>query len=86
MNGRYATQLRGRGKGRERKPPGNRVSAGRVLSRRLRRIIDQICGELSRLNHAGLARTTLRPRSRRECARLVKAALADRYCDHNRCC
>jgi hypothetical protein len=52
----------------------------------LGRIIMELMGELRRLNHAGFGPTMLRSRSRRESARLIKAALAERYREHNRCC
>jgi hypothetical protein len=52
----------------------------------LGRIIRELMGELRRLNHAGVAPAMLRTRSRRESARLIKAALTERYREHNRCC
>jgi hypothetical protein len=42
--------------------------------------------ELVRLNRAGVSPALMRNRTRRERARLVKAALLESYQTHHRCC
>jgi hypothetical protein len=64
---------------------GALISNGTILAN-IRRIVAELVDEMRRLNHAGVAPAMLRSRSRRESARLIKAALAERYRDHNRCC
>jgi len=65
--------------------PGARIVRLTLLAN-ASRIFTEIMRELRRLNHVGVAPPLLQSRSRRESARLIKAALAERYYDHNRCC
>jgi hypothetical protein len=57
-----------------------------LLLRQISEMLSDIRAEIRRINHAGIAPATLENRSRRECARMIKAALAERYHEHNRCC
>lgn len=54
--------------------------------RRTGEIAGAFTREIVRLNHACVAPTLMRNRTRRERARLVKAALLERYQTHHRCC
>jgi hypothetical protein len=49
-------------------------------------IVEVLRRELARLNHAGVSPALMRNRTRRERARLVKAALLERYQTYQRCC
>jgi hypothetical protein len=53
---------------------------------RIRETIGSFTRELVRLNHAGVSPALMRNRTRRERARLVKAALLESYQTHHRCC
>ncbi len=57
-----------------------------ALVRRVAAITGEIVGELRRLNHGGYAPAAGSHGSRRQQARAFKAALAQRYREHNRCC
>jgi hypothetical protein len=57
-----------------------------TLLSRFSGMLSDIVHEIRRINHAGVAPAMLRNRSRRERARMIKAALAERYREHNRCC
>jgi len=54
--------------------------------RRIGEIAGTFTREIARLNHAGVAPALMRNRTRRERARLVKAALIERYQTRHRCC
>ena len=56
------------------------------LASNVRTLLHDLRAEMARLNRAGVAAETLTGRSRRERARLVKAALADRHQGLARCC
>jgi hypothetical protein len=56
------------------------------LSSNVRTLLRDLYSELARLNRGGVAAETLKGRSRRERARLVKAAVASRHHGHTRCC
>ena len=56
------------------------------LASNVRTLLRDLRAEIARLNRAGVAAETLKGRSRRECARLVKAAVAARHHGHTRCC
>jgi hypothetical protein len=58
----------------------------RNLASNVRTLLYNLRAEMARLNRAGVAAETLRGRSRRERARLVKAAVAARHHGHTRCC
>jgi hypothetical protein len=52
----------------------------------VRTLLRDLRAEIARLNRAGVAAETLKGRSRRERARLVKAAVTARHHGHTRCC
>ena len=56
------------------------------LASNVRKLLRDLYAELARLNRAGVAADSLKGRSRRERARLVKAAVAARHHGHSRCC
>ena len=56
------------------------------LASNVRTLLRDLYSELARLNRAGVAADSLKGRSRRERARLVKAAVAARHHGHSRCC
>ena len=56
------------------------------LASNVRTLLRDLRAEIARLNRAGVAAETLKGRSRRERARLVKAAVAARHHGHTRCC
>jgi hypothetical protein len=56
------------------------------LASNVRTLLRDLYAEMARLNRAGVAAETLTGRSRRERARLVKAALATRHYGQTRCC
>jgi hypothetical protein len=56
------------------------------LASNVRTLLRDLYAEMARLNRAGVAAETLKGRSRRERARLVKAAVTARHHGHSRCC
>jgi len=56
------------------------------LASNVRTLLRDLRDEMARLNRAGVATELLKGRSRRERARLVKAAVAARHHGHTRCC
>jgi hypothetical protein len=56
------------------------------LASNVRSLLRDLYAEMARLNRAGVAADSLTGRSRRERARLVKAAVAARYRGDTRCC
>jgi hypothetical protein len=56
------------------------------LASNVRTLLRDLRAEMARLNRAGVAAETLKGRSRRERARLVKAAVAGCHHGHTRCC
>ena len=56
------------------------------LASNVHTLLRDLYAELARLNRAGVAADSLKGRSRRERARLVKAAVAARHHGHSRCC
>jgi hypothetical protein len=56
------------------------------LASNVRTLLRDLYAEMARLNRAGVTADSLKGRSRRERARLVKRALAARHHGHTRCC
>jgi hypothetical protein len=56
------------------------------LASNVRTLLRDLRAEMARLNCGGVAAETLKGRSRRERARLVKAAVAERHHGQIRCC